>query len=73
MVAKRTELQQQLVEALLDSKAIDLEAVGSLISKFSDRAAREGDSIVYIVNRNFSLACGWPGPEIGRFNLQSEE
>ncbi len=76
-VEKRTELQQQVVEALLDSKAIDLEVVGSVISKYGELAARQGESLVHIVNLHFQWACGWPGPEIdipgGRFNRQLGE
>jgi hypothetical protein len=77
MSIERTELQQQVVEALLDSKAIDLEVVGSVISKFGERAAREGETLVHIVNQRFQWACGWPGPELdiaaGRLNRQIVE
>ena len=52
---KRTELQQQVVEALLDSKAIDLEAVSTVFSKFGDAAARNGDSLVNIIDYRFHL------------------
>jgi len=61
-VQGRTEFQQQVVEALLDSKAIDFEAVGSLVSKFGDEAARRGEFLVHIINQHVTWACGWPGP-----------
>ncbi len=60
----RSALHQQVVEALLDSKAIDLAAVSATMSKFADRAARQGESLVMIINRNAIWNCGWPGPEI---------
>ncbi len=62
---KRTELQQQVVEALLDSKAIDLEAVSTVFSKFGDAAARNGDSLVNIIDYRFHLACGL-GPRLDK-------
>lgn len=76
-IEKRTELHQQVVEALLDSKAIDLAAVGSMISEFGERAAREGESLAQVINLRFIWACGWPGPELdiagGRVQRQLSE
>ena len=60
---KRSAFQQQVVEALLASKAINLEAVGATMSKFGERAVREGESLVQIINRNVMWNCGWPIPE----------
>jgi len=62
--AKRSSFHQQVVEALLDSKAIDLAAVGVTMSSFGERAAREGETLVQIINRNVMWNCGWPGPEL---------
>ena len=61
---KRSAFQQQVVEALLESKAIDLEAVGAVMGKFGERAAREGETLVQIINLHNFWACGWPGPEL---------
>jgi hypothetical protein len=61
---KRTGFQQEVVEALLDSKAINLEAIGATMSKFGERAIRDGESLVQIINRNVMWNCGWPGPEL---------
>ena len=76
-IEKRTEFQQQVVQALLDSRAVDLEVIGSTISKYAERAARDGESLVQIVNLKFFWACGWPGPELdiagGKFNRQIAE
>jgi hypothetical protein len=66
----RSALQQQVVETLLQSKAIDLEAVGATLSKFGERAAMDGDTLVHIINRRFLWACGWPGPELDIFEPQ---
>jgi len=63
-IDKRSAFQQQVVEALLDTKAIDLKALGAAMSKYGERAAREGETLVQIINRPFILACGWPGPEV---------
>jgi hypothetical protein len=66
----RTELQQQVVDALLDSKAIDLEGVGSLISKFGETAARRGETLSAIIHPAFILACGNPGPIFTQIDRQ---
>ena len=60
----RTAFQQQVVEALVQSKAINLEAVGATMSKFGERAVLQGESLVSIINRHAIWACGWPGPEL---------
>jgi hypothetical protein len=61
---RRSAFQQQVVEELLKSKAIDLAAVGATMSKFGERAVRDGESLVAIINRHTMWACGWPGPEL---------
>ena len=63
----RTILQQEVVQAIVESKAIDFAQVGSLISKFGERAALEGDSLVQIINMKLLWCCGWPGPELDIF------
>lgn len=60
----RSAFQQQVVEALIESKAIDLQAVGATLSKFGERALLHGESLVHIINRNVMWNCGWPGPEL---------
>ncbi|WP_097303526.1 hypothetical protein [Pseudomonas chlororaphis] len=60
----RNAFQQRVVEALIESKAINLEAVGATLSKFGEEAARRGETLVHIINRNVMWNCGWPGPEI---------
>lgn len=60
----RSAFHQQVVEALVQSKAINLEAVGATMSKFGERAILQGESLVSIINRNSIWACGWPGPEL---------
>lgn len=60
----RNAFQQRVVEALIESKAINLEAVGATLSKFGEEAALRGDTLVSIINRPVMWICGWPGPEI---------
>ena len=61
---KRSAFQQQVVEELLKSKAINVAAVGATMSKFAERAIRESEPLVLIFHRNFIINCGWPGPEL---------
>jgi hypothetical protein len=61
---KRSAFQQEVVQTLLESKAINLEAVGATLSKFGERAALEGETLVSILNRKLMWCCGWPGPEL---------
>ncbi|MDM0074487.1 hypothetical protein QTH90_08845 [Variovorax sp. J2P1-59] len=62
---KRSAFQQQVVETLLESKAINLDAVGATVSKLGERALVSGEPLVTLINRNCFWCCGWPGPEIG--------
>ena len=57
MSQQRTELQREVVEALLSTKAINFEAVGSVISKFGARAALTGDAVGVILNWRVIDAC----------------
>jgi len=68
----RSAFQQQVVEALVESRAINLEAVGATFAKFGERALLEGESLVSIVNRNAVWNCGWPGPELDIFRGAQE-
>ena len=61
---KRSAFHQEVVNALLDSHAIDLKAVGATMSQFGERAARDGESLVLIINHNLLWNCGWPGPDL---------
>jgi hypothetical protein len=60
----RSAFQQQVVEALVQSKAINLEALGGTMAKFGEKALLLGEPLVTIINRQSLWACGWPGPEI---------
>ena len=65
----RTELEQEIVDAFIDTKAVNFDAIGSLIKKYGARAAKTGTDLVVIINRHNMLACGWPGPDIGRLQV----
>ena len=64
-MANRTELEQEIVNALIDSKAVNFEAVGSIIAKYGARAAKTGTDLTTIITKKSIIACGWPGPELG--------
>jgi hypothetical protein len=42
---RRTELQQEVVQALLESKAVDFEALGAVFAKYGELVAREGSGL----------------------------
>jgi len=50
MATGRTKLQQEVVEALIESKAVDFNAVGEVMSKFAERAALAGDSLWSVIH-----------------------
>ena len=62
----RSELEQEIVDALIETKAVNFEAIGSIVAKYGARAAKSGTDLVTIVNKNMIINCGWPGPEVGR-------
>jgi hypothetical protein len=64
----RSAFLQQVVDTLLETKAVNLNAVGMVMSKFGDRALREGEPLVTIITRNAMWNCGWPGPELDIMN-----
>jgi hypothetical protein len=53
----RTELHKEVVEALISSKAINFDAVGSVLSKYGARAAIAGDAIGVIIHWRVIDAC----------------
>ncbi|HEY4080951.1 MAG TPA: hypothetical protein VGM81_09660 [Burkholderiaceae bacterium] len=64
---KRSAFHQQVVEALIESKAINIPAVSATLAKFGERAALNGETLVQIINHNVMWNCGWPGPELDIF------
>ena len=54
----RTELEQEIVQALIESKAVDFDAAGTILAKYGARAALTGSEIVFATTRRFWLACG---------------
>ncbi len=61
---KRSEFQQEVVKALLESKAIDLAAIGATFGKFGERAALDGEALTLHIDRKFLINCGWPGVDL---------
>jgi hypothetical protein len=68
----RSELRQEVVTALIDTGAINLEAAGAVFSKFGERAIRGGDELVLAIGKHNYWACGWPVPDFRDlgFNLR---
>jgi len=60
--AKRNKLEQEIVEALIDTNAINFDALGSVLSRYGADAARAGTPLGVIVNRNVYWACIPPDP-----------
>lgn len=52
MSTARTELQKEVVEALVSSNAVNLEAVGSVLSKYGARAALTGSEFGVLIGRH---------------------
>lgn len=67
----RTELEQEIVDTLLETKAVNFEAIGKVIAKYGVRLAKTGTDFTAIINRNMIINCGWPiGPEFSRVQIQ---
>ena len=62
MSGHRTELQQEVVEALLESSAINFEALGGIIAKFGERSARSGSELGFVIGRRVLNYCIPPDP-----------
>jgi len=62
MSIQRSELQNEVARALVESKAIDFEAVGKVLSKYGARAALSGDTIGAILGRKCIDICIPPEP-----------
>jgi hypothetical protein len=65
----QTELHREIVSALITSKAINFEAIGSVLGKFGERAARTGDSIGVIINWRSIDICIPPEPYSAGINF----
>jgi hypothetical protein len=72
MSKSRTALQKEVVAALVSSKAINLDAVGAVFSKFGTKAALEGDSIAVIIGRRAWDICIPVDPYDLRGNLAEQ-
>ena len=70
MGQRRTELQKAVVEALVNSKAVDFEKVGNVLAKFGERAAITGDSIGALIHWRVIDVCIPPDPWQRGFELE---
>lgn len=64
---KRSQFLQEVAEAMIETNAINIEGIASVVGKYGRRAVLEGESLVNIVHKNIIINCGWPLPEIERF------
>ena len=62
MSFQRSELQNEVARALVESKAIDFEVVGKVLSQYGARAALTGDTIGAILGRKCIDICIPPEP-----------
>lgn len=54
---ERSDFQNEIVRELFESKAINMEAINAVFSKYGERAAIEGESLVQIVNPKLHWIC----------------
>jgi hypothetical protein len=64
----RNELQQEVVDAILDSGAVNFEAIGTVLAKYGDRAARTGTDVAAVIGWRLMDLCIPVDP----FNLRLE-
>lgn len=62
MTKHRSELQNEVARALIESKAVDLEIVGKVLGQFGARAAMSGETIGAIIGRRCWDICIPPEP-----------
>jgi len=62
MSKQRSELQQEVAETLVSSKAINFEIVGNVLAKYASRAAVTGDTIGAVINWRMIDICIPPDP-----------
>jgi hypothetical protein len=62
MSKNRSELQNEVARALIESKAVDLEVVGKVLGQFGARAAMSGETIGAIIGRRCWDICIPPEP-----------
>jgi len=53
----RSELEQEIVEALVESKAINFEAMAGVLAKYGARAALTGTNLGMIIGRRVISGC----------------
>jgi hypothetical protein len=54
---KRSQLEQEIVDALIQSQAINFESFAGIVSKYGAQAARTGTSLGVIVGRRVIFGC----------------
>lgn len=67
----RSELQQEVVDAILDSGAVNFEAIGTVLAKYGDRAARTGTDVAAVIGWRVMDLC-IPPFDFGRDRLGAQ-
>ena len=62
MSHRRSDLQKEVIEALVSAKAVDFDAVGSVLSRFGAKAAVNGDAICAVIHWRMIDLCIPPEP-----------
>lgn len=57
MSKSRTELQREIAEALISTKALNFEALGGVLSKYGARAALAGEAVWVNINWRVMDVC----------------
>jgi len=65
-------MHQEVVDALIETRAVDFEAVGNVLAKFGARAGRSGSGLGVIINWRLIDLCIPPDPYLGGRLIQSE-
>ncbi|KQY56685.1 MULTISPECIES: hypothetical protein [unclassified Nocardioides] len=61
---KRSDFHQKVAETLINSGAIDLKQMTTVFQEFAEEAVLSREDLTLIINKNFLINCGWPGPEL---------
>ena len=69
MANNRSELQQEVIDALVDSKAVNFETLGATLAKHGARIAKSGVDFSVIVNWRVIDACIPVDPYGRKFRL----
>ncbi len=62
----RSALEQEVIGALVESQAVNFDAVGGVLSKYGAQLARNGDAFYFVVHGRVFDICIPPEQFVGR-------